>query len=342
MSILLFVYVMSFSATANAVYKDIPNTHWGAETAKWAVTSGYMAAYDGYFSPNKQIPRIDAIVALAAMNGIKDTPSTKILPFEDFSPAEKGYGVIVQLVDLNVIDLRQNFNPQQPMTRAQMAKILALLFNINVDLKNNAKFDDVPSVYWGKSYIETLADINIIDASQPRFYPHRPLTKLHLAAYMERMTKFQQQLKNNEVIYDYLQKEYIYTFQYNKKWVKSVVELVNVERKKNKLKPLVLDDKLSQIAIIKANDMIEHNYFEHRSPLYGRSWELASLFGYRFTALAENLARNYATPAEAMAGWMASDTHRANILSSKFTHIGLGVQKKKDGSYYWVQLFSTK
>lgn len=341
-SILLFICAMSVCTTVGAAYKDVPEKHWGAKTAEWAVKNGYMAAYDGYFSPNKAIPRIDAIVALAAMKGIKDTPSSEQLSFKDFSQAHKGYGVIVQLVKLGIIEERQYFNPNEPMTRAQMSKILALLFDIQVDMKNDAKFSDVPAALWASTYIESLADIQIINASQQRFYPHRAVTKIQLAAFMERITAFQQQVTNNEVIYDYLQKKYIYTFQHYSEWVHSVIDLVNVEREKHGLKSLALDDKLSQLAIIKVKDLIENNYFEHKSPTYGHIWDQGSLFNYRFSILAENLARNYSSPEAVMAGWMKSETHRTKILSNKYTHMGLGVQQKKDGSYYWVQVFSKK
>lgn len=342
MSVLLFLCIVSFATTATAAYKDVPASHWGASTAKWSVEQGYMAAYDGYFSPNKQIPRIDAIVALAAMKGIKDEPTTEVLQFEDLSPTHKGYGVVVQLVKLGVIKEQQYFNPQQPITRAQMTKILAILFQLNVDMKNASKFSDVPAAYWANTYIESLADIGIINNSQTRFYPHRALTKLQLAAFMERTMRFQAQIANREVIYDYLQKKYIFTFQYNDSWVKSVIDLVNVERKKVNLPPLVSDPALSQVALIKAIDMVERNYFEHVSPIYGEFQELPTLFNYRYLAYGENLAHLYTKPEDAVKGWMKSPIHRENIVDPKFTHTGVGVQQAKDGSLYWVQHFAKK
>lgn len=341
-SMFLCLCIVSIATTATAAYKDVPASHWGANTAEWSVKQGYMAAYDGYFSPNKEIPRIDAIVALAAMKGIKDRQATRELQFEDLLPTHKGYGVIEQLVDLGVIKEQQYFNPQQPITRAQMTKILAILFQLKVDMKNDSKFTDVPTAYWANTYIESLADIGIINNAQPRFYPHRALTKLQLAAFMERTMKFQEQVNNRQVIYDYLQKKYIFTFQYNESWVQRVIELVNVERKKMKLKPLVSDAALSQVAIVKAVDMIEQQYFEHTSPIYGVFQAVPTLFNYQFLIYGENIARHYTTPEDVVKGWMNSPTHRENIANAKFTHTGVGVQRGKDGTLYWVQHFAMK
>lgn len=325
-----------------ATYKDVPQSHWGHATVDWVTSQGYMAAYDGYFSPNKPIARVDAIVALAAMKGIKEQPTTAVLQFEDFTAEHKGYSVIAQLVEQGIIKNQQFFNPQEPITRAQLVKVLALLFDLGVDAKNDTSFSDVPQGLWVKDYVESLGDIGIINNTQPRFYPFRAITKIQLAAFMERTAKFTQQLDNNEVIYDYLQKKYIYTFNYNEAWVKSVIDLVNEQRKIAKLQPLAIDPELSQIAIVKAIDMIDKGYFSHESPTYGHPWDMATLFNYQYVRFGENIARIFKNPKDVMHGWMNSPKHRDNILNVKYTHMGLGVQQDASGRLYWVQMFSSE
>ena len=54
----------------------------------------------------------------------------------------------------------------------------------------------------------------------------------------------------------------------------------------------------------------------------------------------ENIAWGQKTPEEVVTGWMNSSGHRANILSSKFTFIGVGVYRSSSGRLYWVQLFT--
>ncbi|SFX49221.1 uncharacterized protein, YkwD family [Thermoactinomyces sp. DSM 45891] len=118
-----------------------------------------------------------------------------------------------------------------------------------------------------------------------------------------------------------------------------VVRLVNIERQKAGLKPLVADTKLSSVARAKSQDMIDLRYFNHQSPRYGSPFDMMRQFGIRYQAAGENIACGQPTPAEVMKGWMNSPGHRANILSRDFTKIGVG--SAKGGSYgvYWTQQF---
>lgn len=120
-----------------------------------------------------------------------------------------------------------------------------------------------------------------------------------------------------------------------------VIRLVNVERSKNGLAPLKANAELSKVATVKAQDMINKNYFSHTSPTYGSPFDMMKKFGINYTAAGENIAYGQKTSAEVMNGWMNSSGHRANILNSKFTEIGVGVAKDKNGTPYWVQMFIT-
>lgn len=58
-----------------------------------------------------------------------------------------------------------------------------------------------------------------------------------------------------------------------------------------------------------------------------------------FHALGENIAYGYPTAAAVMRAWMHSTGHRRNILSRRFTRIGLGLAYTDGGVPYWVQNF---
>lgn len=120
-----------------------------------------------------------------------------------------------------------------------------------------------------------------------------------------------------------------------------VIRLVNVERSKNGLAPLKANAELSKVATVKAQDMIDKNYFSHTSPTYGSPFDMMKKFGINYTAAGENIAYGQKTPDEVMNGWMNSSGHRANILNSNFTEIGVGVAQDKNGTPYWVQMFIT-
>ena len=118
-----------------------------------------------------------------------------------------------------------------------------------------------------------------------------------------------------------------------------VVELTNQERAKNGLKPLVLDNELSKVAREKSRDMQNKGYFSHTSPTYGSPFDMMKKFGITYRSAGENIAMGQPTPEEVVKAWMNSDGHRKNILSSNFTHIGVG--HVANGNY-WTQMFIGK
>lgn len=114
-----------------------------------------------------------------------------------------------------------------------------------------------------------------------------------------------------------------------------VVELVNQERAKGGLAPLKMDDKLSQVAMIKAKDMYDNHYFDHQSPTYGSPFDLMRAQGVSYSYAGENIAKGQTSPEQVMQDWMNSDGHRKNIMNPNYTSIGV--------AYYngeWVQEFT--
>jgi uncharacterized YkwD family protein len=120
---------------------------------------------------------------------------------------------------------------------------------------------------------------------------------------------------------------------------KQVFDLTNVERAKAGLKPLVLDAKLSSVARTKSQDMHDKKYFSHTSPTYGSPFDMMKKFGITYSWAAENIAQGQRTPQEVVTAWMNSAGHRANILSSSATTLGVGYVA--DGNY-WTQMFIGK
>lgn len=117
-----------------------------------------------------------------------------------------------------------------------------------------------------------------------------------------------------------------------------VVTLTNNERAKHGLQPLKVDLKLSEVARTKSSDMKSNGYFSHTSPTYGSPFEMMNQFGIQYRAAGENIAKGQRSPQEVVNAWMNSEGHRKNILSSNFTHIGVG---HVEGNY-WTQMFIGK
>ena len=120
---------------------------------------------------------------------------------------------------------------------------------------------------------------------------------------------------------------------------KEVVRLVNVERAKKGLNALTYDWQLARVARYKSQDMKDRGYFSHTSPVYGSPFQMMKSFGITYKTAGENIARGQATPQAVVDAWMSSQGHRANILNSSFTHIGVGYVPN---GRYWTQMFIGK
>jgi len=107
--------------------------------------------------------------------------------------------------------------------------------------------------------------------------------------------------------------------------VEEVVRLTNEKRAQSGLAPLTLNSTLSNAARMKGEDMINKDYWAHVSPDGTEPWKFFTDAGYQYRYAGENLARDFSNPSSAIDAWMASPTHKDNMLSSKYQEIGIAV-----------------
>ena len=332
----------SYAQTAPK-FTDVKSSYWAAPVINELAGKGFMEGFaDGTFKPNSMTTRAEAASIIARTMEIDLT--TDFVPnFSDVPSNHLYYKEITKLAELGIIQNESKFNPEEPLKRAHISKMIALAYAVEVDSKNKTKFKDLPKGYWAKDYIESLADVGIVKGkTATKFEPNEFVTRAHVAALTKRGMEFRQKVQNLEIVYDLLQKDYIDTVNHHKQWEKKILDLVNKERINAGYSAVNQDLKLTQLAIIKAKDMVKRNYFEHYSTFYGNPWDLATLFDYEYTSYGENIARNFKTPETTVAAWMASPKHRENILKSTYTYMGIGIEKDKNGKYYVVQHFSSK
>jgi len=104
-----------------------------------------------------------------------------------------------------------------------------------------------------------------------------------------------------------------------------VIRLTNVQREANGLSPLTENTILDSAAIAKGNDMIAKGYWAHFAPDGTSPWSFFLSFGYKYQYAGENLARDFSDAASAVNAWMASPTHKENILNPHYKEVGIGV-----------------
>lgn len=101
--------------------------------------------------------------------------------------------------------------------------------------------------------------------------------------------------------------------------------LTNQKRQENGLSPLSLNGQLNSAAQNKANDMLSKNYWAHIAPDGTTPWYFIKNTGYTYIYAGENLARGYNSAGDVLNAWLASPTHRENIMSSKYNNVGFAV-----------------
>ena len=121
-------------------------------------------------------------------------------------------------------------------------------------------------------------------------------------------------------------------------YAEQVVKLVNEERAKVGAGALTLDKEIEAAALIRAKE-IEIS-FSHSRP-DGRNFSTALTdAGITFRSSGENIAWGQRSPEDVVKAWMNSEGHRANILNTNFTKIGVGYYQNGAGRNYWTQLFT--
>ncbi|MDZ4216736.1 MAG: CAP domain-containing protein [Candidatus Gracilibacteria bacterium] len=133
-----------------------------------------------------------------------------------------------------------------------------------------------------------------------------------------------------------------------------VIDLVNHERNKAGLGPLVNNCYLEKTAQGHSDDMMNRDYFDHNTPEGVSPEQRIDQSGYltsyyeclcsKSQTTGENIAVGQTNPEEVVDTWMNSPPHRANILNTTFSEIGIGItdvpkSNKEYEGYYWVQNF---
>lgn len=124
-----------------------------------------------------------------------------------------------------------------------------------------------------------------------------------------------------------------------------MVQLTNEARQKNGLPPLTVNEKLTQAALLKGQDMLQHQYFAHISPSGVTPWFWMQKTQYQYEVAGENLAIDFTDADKVVQAWLNSPSHRANLLNPAYKETGLAVISGKfqgGTSIIVVHMFGTQ
>jgi len=104
-----------------------------------------------------------------------------------------------------------------------------------------------------------------------------------------------------------------------------VIELTNQKRNDAGVGNLVYNPLLSSAARAKGEHMLTQDYWAHVAPDGTQPWKFFTDVGYVYRYAGENLARDFSDPTSTVDAWMASPSHKENLLSAKYKDIGVAV-----------------
>ncbi|GLC87627.1 InlB B-repeat-containing protein [Lysinibacillus piscis] len=175
----------SLPPTCNATFTDI-TSYWAQsmieDIAGRCIIKGYP---DGTFKPDAPIQRQHVAVLFARTFEL--APTREIISFNDIPAEHLYYDAIMKVYQAGIFDGTDGqFKPNAYITRAQMAKVFVLAFDLDTNGTGTATFQDVPATHWAKDYIATLGEYGIALGDNGNFKPDEPVTRAQFVAFMYR------------------------------------------------------------------------------------------------------------------------------------------------------------
>jgi uncharacterized protein YkwD len=121
----------------------------------------------------------------------------------------------------------------------------------------------------------------------------------------------------------------------------TAASMISQYRQNNGLGAVTVDPDLVALAEAQSSVMAEKNKLDHdvRAPLAKR----LSTAGYPATVAVENVSAGYHTLAEAFSGWRDSPPHKANMLKSGVTKLGIAASYAPNTKYkvFWTLILAS-
>ncbi len=118
----------------------------------------------------------------------------------------------------------------------------------------------------------------------------------------------------------------------------TILNAINVQRDNNKIKKLIMDNKLTEIAKVKAQDIIDNNYFSHNSEKLGTPLEMLNKYDVKYMTVGENIAKSNDIQ-ELVTLVTTSESYKQNSLSNDYNYTGIAILPIDEYEYIYVQLF---
>lgn len=160
------------------------------EMRDMGIITGYA---DNTFKPSEPINRQNGVALITRYTPVKYTGTAKFPTLTDVTTKNANYNGLVAFQKLGVFTVKTDGKvyPTKAMTRGEMAKALAIAFNLKIDSKATTKLKDVPANL--KPYVAAIEKAGITTGYDDNtFKPNTTLSRAHFAAFMHRAIKYKE------------------------------------------------------------------------------------------------------------------------------------------------------
>ncbi|MDQ0247095.1 hypothetical protein J2S09_004736 [Bacillus fengqiuensis] len=181
------------SVEAAGSFKDVTMY---SEEIEFLASKEIIKGYEGgYFKPKENIKRIQAVqMILRELGYDADQYELPDPGFIDLTPGQYGYNEVTLAVQLGFISGKTNssgekyFDVYGPLTRGQMAKIIALVHDLKgIKGMDSKDFTDVPKNSWEYDFVSAIAAYDITTGYEDNsFRPNHIMSRQHFAVFLAR------------------------------------------------------------------------------------------------------------------------------------------------------------
>lgn len=340
----VFSAIISNTVTyAYAAYTDVFSDHWAYEAINYATVNKWINGYsDGSFMPNKTISRAETAKVLVTVLS-RDLKQEQSVLFTDVEPEQWYAPYVCAAYDLFPdAESGYSFRPNSPVTRETVVFALVRAFRLNRKIQYLDEYIVSDYVDAGEITPEVMPEVAagvqlglISGYSDSTLKPQNPLTRaefvtlLHRAALLRadvskeeleetaKDTDYEQIRQEEELLQLFTPEQG--TFQF------TIVELINQIRRESGVPELIVDNNLTYVAQIKAEDMNNTGYFDDVSPTYGNIGDMLETFSVNYRSSAgQNISKGITTPEETVQNWMNQKKPGLRIKYDTYTRIGVG------------------
>jgi hypothetical protein len=177
-------------------FSDVKTSFWAYKEIEDLRKKGVAEALSSkQFAPNQEITRSKAARMMVKALGAEND-KYKEVSFSDVTKNNPDYKYIAIAVNRGIFSGKTDgtFEPNGSLTRAQMAKVLAIAFNIKVKGKHNLK--DVNKNHWADQYVDALYSNKVTTGSNGKFLPNDPVLRAQQAVFLYRSMQLKKEVSS--------------------------------------------------------------------------------------------------------------------------------------------------